>query len=157
MKFFIVILGIFLQQTTVFARSTFVDVASDMQYSWKIRGNYFYSPKGYQLSEFPDKFPAGFDFKSISQANGIWCVFPTIDPVTTDQNETVWTNKVEVSFASSAQLMKSLTIWHNSGGHAIINVIVNGHNYTQTPEAMFSGWMSVGIELEGKSQVTASF
>jgi hypothetical protein len=136
------------------ARSASVDIDSDMRFSWKIKGNYFYSPHGSQLPAIKERFPKNFDFKSISDAVGVWAVFPGLETAASEEhNETLWPNKVTISYSSSAQLMESLTIKHNSGGHAVINVIVKGKNFTQTPEIMFPGWINIEFPLEGTSQV----
>lgn len=150
-----------LRSTTARRQVVVLDVETDRFRQWQIRGDYMYVPIGRQLLEFKDKLPSKFPFtnKFVRDARGIWIVLPSLDPTFDTLNSTGWTNTVTFSFSTSAQLLDSVKIVHNSGtnstvGHPEITVYISSTKvHTFTPQNVSDDWIIETVPLHGSNRV----
>lgn len=143
------------QLSTSVPMTSLLDKIEDLRYPWGLKGGYVYAASGSSLTEF--QLPKDFSFASVARAKGVWVILPSSEPTFESDNVTNWTNKATFSFSAAAQLLDHVTIRHNSGGHAVINIITRGGNHTLTPEVMASGWIAESIPVENSQVCSIRF
>lgn len=134
---------------------------------WTVKGDYSYVQWGYQLTEFQTKFPTT-DFVNhsgaVKGAEGVWAIFPNVDPTTEDPHSTHYTNMVKFTVHFDGSLVDMVTIRQNSYSnqnqsstpHAIINVTSpSSPTYTHALGNVVRGdWTDLSVKVGGGQNVS---